>query len=1097
VTRIRQSGETVVGQWWHVDAPSDRIVCDLCPRECHLKDGDRGFCFVRENRGGQMVLSTYGKSTGFCIDPIEKKPLNHFFPGTSVLSFGTAGCNLGCKFCQNWEISKSREVEKLSHNAMPDAIAAAAHDLKCKSVAYTYNDPVVWAEYAIDTAKACRERGIKNVAVTAGYILPEARREFYSWMDAANVDLKGFTEDFYWKVTNSHLQPVLETLKYLRDETNVWFEVTNLVIPQCNDDRDDLKRMSEWIVENLGPNIPVHFSAFHPDFRMQDRPNTPIETLIAAYELAKNAGIRYPFVGNVHDPVRQSSYCHQCGSELIERDWYQLGRYSVRSNRCVDCGTPVAGHFEDVPGDWGRKRQPIDMRGWTSRSSGFESVQAKTVSRSNSFIKAKAMTTALPVSEADSRQPAGLEIGSLTEQQRENLVQVCTELIACFASNINPRSDWFAPLRELQNQAVFGVFVTLKRGKHLRGCCGSIGSLRPLAEQLWNACRRTALEDMRFPPISPYEVPFLNVDISLLEQLEPIVAEGEERLKAFEIGRHGLVIQRGDRSGLLLPSVSVDQGWNAEQFLRGVCRKAGLPEVAWSSPDVKLQRFAGLSIHGSFTEATTSKFAKPRSAMMSRAELTRLQELVVFNLGALSTGATPTYFFPEAPDGTVSGLVLSIFTEISKRPILHVIRLAARGGLPLQSTLFEMTEMAVRALNQARDQIDSRVELSLTVLNDPAAHGSMVLDQSISGSLAFRERVLEEIGLEGLPGSQRAIVAMTGPTEVVISFAPETAPAFQIYEAAKLIGFRGSLLNIYSMEMVSTRPTILASNLPIPQNDPSDRQPAVDGLYYPNSDQERRGMVSTIFNQLGERTPSPSSNELLAIMTPHAGLAYSGRIAARAWQEVQFPRRLLIIGPKHTRHGVDWAIAPCRRWNLSDSTAFESDHDLTKKLVERVDGLQLDSMAHHEEHGIEVQLPFLEYLYPNATLSGIVIHQANWSRIETAAKQLASVLQDEVDRPLLVISSDMNHYAPDEENRRRDRLALDAIVAKDPRKLLTVCQENQVSMCGLIPAMLVMQTLTELGIDYSVDELGYATSGEVASKDRVVGYAALAFRQAS
>ncbi len=1094
MTRTLLSDGTAQGQWWHVDSDSERIVCDLCPRECHLKPGDRGFCFVRENRGGEMVLSTYGKSTGFCIDPIEKKPLNHFFPGTSVLSFGTAGCNLGCKFCQNWEISKSREVEQLSHFASPEAIATAAYDLKCKSVAYTYNDPVIWAEYAIDTAKACRERGIKNVAVTAGYILPDARREFYTWMDAANVDLKGFTEDFYWKVTNSHLEPVLETLKYLRNETNVWFEITNLIIPQCNDEREDLKRMSEWIVENLGPNVPVHFSAFHPDFRMRDRPNTPPETLNEAYELAKCAGIRYPFVGNVHDPVRQSSFCHACGSRLIERDWYQLGTYRIRSSKCMDCSASVAGHFEDVPGDWGRKRQPIDMRKWTDRSPLVSSKHSNHATQITS-LKVDPMTTAAPNTEPVSNEPVALGIAGLDDSQRERLLQVGAELIVCFASNSNARVEQLEALEEIQNQSVFGVFTTLKRGKYLRGCCGSLGTMRPLGEQLWNACRRTALEDVRMPPISPYELPFLSLDISLLEQLEPIVAEGRDRLNSFEIGVHGLVVQLGDRSGLLLPSVSVEQGWDAEQFLRGLCRKAGLPETAWLSSDVKLQRFAGRSIHGRFPAETIQAFAKSRPAIMNRAELGRLQDLVVSNLGALSTGATPTYYFQDAPDGTVHGLVLSIFTEISKRPLLHMIRLSVRPGMPLQSTLFEMTQAAMTVLQQNLDKIDSRVEISITVLSDPAAHGAIVLDQKDSGSIAFRERILEEVGLEGLPGSRRALIASTGPQAIVISFDPDTAPAFQISEAAKMIGFRGSLMNIYSMEMISTRPTILASNLPSPQNDSADRPPAVADAFYPAADDERRAMVSAFFDRLPPRGESQPKKELFAIMTPHAGFVYSGRIAARAWREVEFPRRMLIISPKHTVEGVDWAIAPCRRWNLSDTTSFESDLSLAKLLVDRVDGLQLDSTAHRHEHGIEVQLPFLEHLFPTAKLTGIAIYGANWSRIETAAKQLASLLKDEVDPPLLVISSDMNHYAPEEENRRRDRLALDAILAKDPKRLLTVCQENQISMCGLVPAVLVMQTLIEMGVDFAVEELDYTTSGEVASKDRVVGYAALAFRE--
>ncbi|HZL88167.1 MAG TPA: AmmeMemoRadiSam system radical SAM enzyme, partial [Pirellulaceae bacterium] len=259
------------GGWWHATSEPGRIVCDLCPRSCALRPGDKGFCFVRENRDGQMVLTTYGRSTGFCIDPIEKKPLNHFYPGTSVLSFGTAGCNLGCKFCQNWSISKSREVERLSETASPAAIATAAAELDCRSVAFTYNDPVIWAEYAIDAARECRARGIKTVAVTAGYITPQARGPFYEVMDAANVDLKGFTEEFYQKLTLSHLQPVLDTLRWLKHETNVWFEITNLMIPRANDSPDEVQQMCEWVLEAVGPDVPIHFTAFHPDFRLMDR----------------------------------------------------------------------------------------------------------------------------------------------------------------------------------------------------------------------------------------------------------------------------------------------------------------------------------------------------------------------------------------------------------------------------------------------------------------------------------------------------------------------------------------------------------------------------------------------------------------------------------------------------------------------------------------------------------------------------------------------------------------------------------------------------------------------------------------------------------
>lgn len=347
------------GRYWHSVENGEKIYCDLCPRACVLKDGDRGFCFVRKNEGGQMILTTYGKSTGFCVDPIEKKPLNHFLPGTSVLSFGTAGCNLGCQFCQNWSISKSREIELLSEVARPEDIANAALRLGCRSVAFTYNDPVIWAEYAIDTARACHEVGLKAVAVTAGFITPEARPEFYSHMDAANVDLKAFTETFYQKLTLSHLEPVLDTLKWLKHESDVWFEITNLVIPEENDAFDEIERMCDWIATNLGPDVPLHFTAFHPDFRLTDRPQTPADTLLRAREQALKAGLHYVYTGNIYDVERQSTYCPNCNLRLIERDWYELGAYKLKKDCCSQCGTRIPGVFEAHKGNWGRRRLPV------------------------------------------------------------------------------------------------------------------------------------------------------------------------------------------------------------------------------------------------------------------------------------------------------------------------------------------------------------------------------------------------------------------------------------------------------------------------------------------------------------------------------------------------------------------------------------------------------------------------------------------------------------------------------------------------------------------------------------------------------------------
>ena len=347
-------------RWW-TPLPDGRIECRACPHLCKLQAGQRGFCFVRQNVGGRMVLTTYGRSSGFCVDPIEKKPLNHFYPGTSVLSFGTAGCNLGYRFCQNWDISKAREFDRLADQASPETIAAAAQKLGCRSVAFTYNDPVIFAEYAMDVADACRAAGVAAVAVTAGYMTAESRPEFYRHMDAANVDLKGFSEEFYHRHCYGELAPVLDTLKYLRHETPVWFEVTTLLIPGENDSERELAQAADWFAANLGPDVPWHFTAFHPDYKMLDKPGTPPATLTRARAIARAQGLRYVYTGNAHDPDGSSTWCPGCGRRLIERDGYELGEWQLKKNCCVHCGFEIAGHFAEQPGHWGNRRLPVRL----------------------------------------------------------------------------------------------------------------------------------------------------------------------------------------------------------------------------------------------------------------------------------------------------------------------------------------------------------------------------------------------------------------------------------------------------------------------------------------------------------------------------------------------------------------------------------------------------------------------------------------------------------------------------------------------------------------------------------------------------------------
>lgn len=362
--------DTVPTKYWH-KLEDGRIQCDTCPRFCRLHEGQRGLCFVRMRQDDQIVLTTYGRSSGYCIDPIEKKPLNHFLPGTPVLSFGTAGCNLGCRFCQNWDISKSREIDTLSDEASPELIARAAEELGCKSVAFTYNDPVIFMEYAIDVAQACHERGIQAVAVTAGEICPEPREEFYRYMDAANVDLKAFTERFYEKICSGKLQPVLDTLKYLKHETKVWFEITTLLIPGQNDSDQELEAETQWIREELGPDVPLHFTAFHPDYKMLDLPPTPAATLTRAREIALKNGLHYVYTGNVHDHAGSSTYCPGCKKLLIGRDWYVLSEWNLtETGACRFCGTRIPGVFAGPPGRWGAKRVPVYLKDFAQVQTG-------------------------------------------------------------------------------------------------------------------------------------------------------------------------------------------------------------------------------------------------------------------------------------------------------------------------------------------------------------------------------------------------------------------------------------------------------------------------------------------------------------------------------------------------------------------------------------------------------------------------------------------------------------------------------------------------------------------------------------------------------
>jgi len=916
-------------QWWH--RREDQIVCTLCPRECALRDGQRGFCFVRQNVADEMVLTTYGRSSGFCIDPIEKKPLNHFLPGTPVLSFGTAGCNLGCKFCQNWSTSKAKEFDDRTDFASPEGIAQAALRYGCRSVAFTYNDPVIWAEYAIDTARACHELGLKTVAVTAGYISAEARGEFYSVMDAANVDLKAFTSEFYQHITLSKLEPILETLRWLKHETNVWFEITNLMIPDENDSPDETAKMCDWIVENLGPDVPIHFTAFHPDFRMLDRPRTPIETLLRARQQALAAGIRYPYVGNVHDIAGQSTYCHNCGSMLIQRDWYVLGRYSLNADCCGHCGTKIPGVFDQRPGTWGAKRQPIRISepqtiplalptDTASTKSLPQTIPAAIRNRAISSSTTQTSPASKPTMSQPTPQPQSSPLAwlssvitvSTTEVMTQNVTPagvpgppppqsitanaVRTETPTNPQSVATPRVDFNAseglvianharavaeaslagqtpsPLPSpLARTPAYGMFVSLKDGEQLRACKGQFGGMGTIGALIEHVARDSATNDPRFSPIRPEELSRLLVEVSLMYNPQHVSVVGEQRVNAIRVGQHGLVIAHSQGRGLLLPQVATERSWSSLEFLQSVCRKANLPADTWKSNEAQLMTFEAKIFH--------------------------------------------------SPPPNLSGVLV--------------------------------------------------------------------------------------------------------------------------------------------------------------------RPPARAGQFYPADSKEMRASIQHYL----KRTSPHSEAGVRAVMLPHAGWKYCGDVMGRTLNRIQVPKTVVIIGPKHTSLGKPWSVSNADAWDIPGARVPVAA-ELRTQLLEMVPSLSCESDAHAQEHAIEVIVPFLLAKNPDLRILPIVLGPTSYSQTERLARALAVLCQQATEPVLLVISSDMNHFAAEAENRRLDFLALDALLTLDASRLYDTVQQHRISMCGMIPAVTVLRTLSDLGVIARPELVHYDNSSTASGQfDRVVGYA--------
>ncbi|NNE90565.1 MAG: AmmeMemoRadiSam system radical SAM enzyme [Verrucomicrobiales bacterium] len=1017
-------------RWWHAEPDSDRIICDLCPRECKLGEDQRGFCFVRKNEGGEMRLTTYGRSTGFCIDPIEKKPLNHFLPGTPVLSFGTAGCNLGCKFCQNWDISKSREIEILSAEASPEGIAAAAKSHGCRSIAFTYNDPVIWAEYAIDAARAAHAESIKTVAVTAGYITPEARPDFFEHIDAANVDLKAFTDLFYRKLAFARLDPILETLVWLKNESDTWFELTNLIIPGENDSPDEFHKMCDWVLENLGDEVPVHFTAFHPDFKMRDKPPTPHESLIEARQIALDRGIKFPYVGNVLDRERQSTYCPGCGELIIERDHYAMGTYQIADSRCAHCSKKIAGVFEGDRGDWGRKRLPI-------------SIPSMAVKK-NDDPDAPAFTEA--------------EGHALTDFARAAVEAAVT---GGPKPELNPG---------LAATPCVGVFVSLKRGHQLRACIGNLNEneLAPLGGMIDRAAAGAAVNDRRFPRIHPLELPLLVVEVSVMHDLQIIEGKGDARAEPIQVGAHGLIISHSQGRGLLLPQVASERDWDAKTFLNQVCLKAGLPQGFWKKPAATLKTFRGEIFEAdppggkdlqlelladqsrsTLIDVVLSGFEKQTREFQVATELIRPQP-------------TPTGILLECEDGTNS---LSM----------------SQGG-----SLIDLVKQGTR--NLLNDHPDCAPLSRLVLLthpitlspDDPPKRFGSVVRSPILGRLGDRTSFL----LDGQNTIQSTFQNLgIQPSDWAGTGAELTT--FHLFEipasAASKTNDQGAI----------DEPT-LSDQTPETARAGGDggiREPAVAGKFYPGSSDQMQRELDSFFFQVA---PETRLKECRGIMLPHAGWKFCGQMIAETVSRTRVPEQVVIISPKHTPLGANWSISGHTTWKLPHESV-SVDQEAVSFLSDRVPALKIDTEAHREEHGIEVILPFLLWANPRIKVVPIVLGSAEFDELGPLANALAKWRAVATERdghpPLFVISSDMNHFGTEEENRRLDEMALEPFRKADSRGLFDTCVKNAISMCGLRPAVAILEALNqERHCDVEITQ--YDTSATVSGDtNRVVGYA--------
>jgi AmmeMemoRadiSam system radical SAM enzyme/AmmeMemoRadiSam system protein B/AmmeMemoRadiSam system protein A len=1054
----------------------DRFRCLACGHRCVIAEGQRGICKVRFNDGGQLKVP-FGYVAGLQCDPVEKKPFFHVYPGSDALTFGMMGCDLHCSYCQNWITSQAlRDASAVApvRRFSPAELAGLGRREGARLVVSSYNEPLITAEWAVAVFKEAKAAGLACAFVSNGNATPEVLDFLRPWIVAYKVDLKSFNDRNYRKL-GGVLDNITDTIGMIH-ERGIWLEVVTLVVPGFNDSPDELRQIAQFLA-SISPDIPWHVTAFHKDYRMTDPDPTSAETLMRAAETGAEEGLRFIYAGNLPGRVGpwENTRCPSCQATVIERYGYLVRSYRVGADgTCPSCRAAIPGIWPCSSGEviTGNSQAAYQSRlPRPVQNTGSERISILQDRRQGLPVvpepNGEPPAMAVSKSTATAAKTASGPRAPLAAKQKTLLISAVSNLLRNLVAG---QPAVFPPdTGELADLPVAGAFVSLKRGRHLRSCCGMLGQTVPLHQAVAHAAERTIWEDERFPPVSPSELAHLNMEIWLLFNPQQVQRRGEERAEAITIGRHGIQVVRGQSRGLFLPGVASENQWDAPTFLDRVCIKAGLHAAAWREDETSLFTFEGEMLHSPLRELKDAG-ALPPAGPCSADDLPKLAGLCRANLVDLLQGAAPHYFL-GAPDGTLNGVVLFVQRPGSTE-VRSLSRISLRPGVALQATLFSLVQAAAQYLAGQRVNLSDvlAAPVGLALLHDPVLHGTVAEPQ-----------------LDGFDPQKRALLVLERNKSGLV-FDASQSPEHLVKEAATQARVhQPEAATLFSLATVTNMAQVAVSTAPTPVRGPAERPPAVAGKFY---DGDPAALASTVDALLeGRRDAQPWP----AAMVPHAGLRFSGRIAADVLKRIEIPRTVIVIGPSHTGRGMEWAVAPQQTWAMP---GFEmaSDFMLARQLCQAIPGLEMDAVAHQHEHAIEVELPFLWRLAPESKVVGITIGHGDLGSCRRFASGLAEVMQAREERPLLLISSDMNHFASDAENRRLDALALEALERRDAEELFDTVHRHHISMCGVLPAVIVLETLQLLGSLTRAERVAYATTADVTGdKSRVVGYAGMLF----